>query len=180
MSKVPQTQYVVLEEGQPVGQPVYVVETVKRRRSCGGCCLAAVLLTLLLCLFVPRRPALHFSKMGYSNVTESLVVEMDFKSRAPVTTKWNDLDVKLEWMTPDGVLTLATFEQSSKFNTKAWASTDVQPALKSRDASALQFTTFGVKCLQEYVQVRFKGHVKTQNSKFAVDTPWNYVECYLL
>lgn len=184
MSKTPSntTQYVVLEEGQPVAQPVYVVVDTKRRRlGCGGCCLIVIPLILLLSLLIPRDPALHFSKMGVTNTTEgtSLVVDMNFKSRAPVTTKWEDLDIELEWITNDGSLKLATFEQSSKFTTKAWGSTRVQPALKSRDGTIGLFATFAYNCLYDTVQVRFKGHVKTQDSKFAVKTPWNLVQCYV-
>lgn len=177
-------------EAQPVVvQPVrvVVVETVQRRKRsvCGGCCCCAMvaLLICLLALFIPRDPAIHFGKFMLGQTSEANyapVVDLKFKSRQPVVTKWSDLKVKLEWRWPvdDDTYELtevAKFDEKGSFKTSAYGSKRVYPALQSINfgTTALLYSA----CLYDEVQLRLKGHVHNGDTKFAVETPWTWVSC---
>mmetsp|Transcript_2666 Transcript_2666/g.6904 ORF Transcript_2666/g.6904 Transcript_2666/m.6904 type:complete len:198 (-) Transcript_2666:138-731(-) len=197
MSQPPSTaNYVILsEEGNPLpvaqAQPavpqvqVVVVETVKRRKRsvCGGCCcLALAVLVLLLALFVPRSPAIHFGEFVLGKTSSqnyNFLLDLKFKSRQPVKYQWDDLDVKLEWRTAtsDDVteVEVARFKESKSFKTKAYGSKRVYPELKS--INAVNTGLLYASCVLDEVEVRLKGHVTSESTKFSVKTPWTWVIC---
>lgn len=168
------------EESQPV--VTVVVDTVKeRKRSCAGCVCVGLLFVLLLALLVPRQPALHFRALGVTSVDlTNLYVDLKLESRAPVETKWDDLVVKLEWFTSVGTLDLATFQQSSSFKTPAFGSKHVFPGVSTYDGLSFQLAAFRTECSAQTVRVRFKGHVKTGDTKYTIRTPWVYITCYVV
>lgn len=179
-SDQPSEQPLLDAEAQPV--VTVVVDTVKqRKRSCAGIVCVGLLFVLLLALLVPRQPGLHFRALGVTTVdVTNLYVDLKLESRAPVETKWDDLVVRLEWFTTIGTLELATFEQSSSFKTPAFGSKHVFPGRTTYDALDFQVSAFIGTCSTQTVRVRFKGHVKTGDTKYDIRTPWVYITCYVV
>ncbi|KAJ8598897.1 hypothetical protein CTAYLR_010763 [Chrysophaeum taylorii] len=164
-----ETPYVVLqtdEETPVVAQPVQVVviETVKKRKRtvCGGCgcCCLILLLVLLLSLLLPRSPAIHFGSLGVTKSEDdvfTIAVDLNFKSRQPIESKWKDLEVKLQWRQPVDddeakQVEVAKFEKSDSFKTKAFGKKHVYPGLTYFDLSAT--SQLYAYCFLDEAQVR--------------------------
>lgn len=163
------TEYVVLEDGEAQAAPVapvhvVVVETIQRRKrsflgGCCCCCSAVVLLVMLLTLLVPRNPRIQFGDFVLGQSSSSvynLMIDLHFKSRQPVETKWKDLDVTLEWLMPnnddyDKIVEVAKFKESGAFKTSAFGKKRVYPELSNLNLgdTALLYGD----CLGEPVQV---------------------------
>jgi len=109
-----------------------------------------------------------------------------FKSRQPVKVDWKNLDVKLQWRRfyEDQLVIedVAKFQKNSDFKTQAYEDKNLSPSLVDLSFGQVgQVALLYAACLDDFVQVRFKGHVKskTSSNKYPIETDWNNVMCYV-